>query len=392
MNRSNPLPSGRCVGGIFLVAGTTIGAGMLALPLMAGMIGIGYSIIFLLGMWWLMYQSALVTIELNHFFPEPQSLPVIAKKIWGNIGGIAVSVVFYALFYSLLVAYITGATSIIRSAIPFDHPHLGAICSIIVTVILGGMIVLRIEWLDLANRFFFFIKIIAFGGLIIALAPFLTEVPQFFPDPLPSHWAQVIPIFFTAFGFHGSIPSIIKYVSRNHQRSTFFWGSFIPFIFYGIWIAITLAPFQKKIMDISQSTGGDLGLFIKNLARLIDFPLFETLASVFALMAIFTSFLGVGIALYHLIQEHLPSKSKLNHIGLTFLLPLLFVLINPDSFLAALSYAGLALGLLAIIFPALLNLTMRGQQSIEFLLKRQSVTILLMIGLILIGIELVRVH
>ena len=50
---------------IFLVAGTCIGAGMLALPLALAKIGIIYSIIIIILTWIFTYYCSLIYVELN---------------------------------------------------------------------------------------------------------------------------------------------------------------------------------------------------------------------------------------------------------------------------------------------------------------------------------------
>ena len=52
--------------------------------------------------------------------------------------------------------------------------------------------------------------------------------------------AASLPIIFTSFGFHGSIPSIIQYIGAKPKtlRTIFLVGSALPmlFIFYGYWV------------------------------------------------------------------------------------------------------------------------------------------------------------
>jgi tyrosine-specific transport protein len=52
----------RFVGAAFIVAGTTIGAGMLALPIAGAPLGVLTSLLLLSGMWGVMYYASLVTL------------------------------------------------------------------------------------------------------------------------------------------------------------------------------------------------------------------------------------------------------------------------------------------------------------------------------------------
>ena len=50
----------RTLGSVFIVAGTTIGAGMLAMPLAAAGVGFSVTLILLIGLWALMCYTALL--------------------------------------------------------------------------------------------------------------------------------------------------------------------------------------------------------------------------------------------------------------------------------------------------------------------------------------------
>jgi tyrosine-specific transport protein len=52
----------RTLGSIFIVAGTTIGAGMLAMPLAAAGVGFGVTLVLLGGLWALMCYTALLLL------------------------------------------------------------------------------------------------------------------------------------------------------------------------------------------------------------------------------------------------------------------------------------------------------------------------------------------
>ena len=53
----------RTLGSVFIVAGTTIGAGMLAMPLAAAGVGFGVTVVLLGGLWALMCYTALLLLE-----------------------------------------------------------------------------------------------------------------------------------------------------------------------------------------------------------------------------------------------------------------------------------------------------------------------------------------
>lgn len=69
----------RTLGSVFIVAGTTIGAGMLAMPLAAAGVGFSVTLILLIGLWALMCYTALLLLEVYQHVPAE---PVWAR--WQN--------------------------------------------------------------------------------------------------------------------------------------------------------------------------------------------------------------------------------------------------------------------------------------------------------------------
>ena len=53
----------RTLGSILIVAGTTIGAGMLAMPLASAGVGFGVTVVLLVSLWALMCYTALLLLE-----------------------------------------------------------------------------------------------------------------------------------------------------------------------------------------------------------------------------------------------------------------------------------------------------------------------------------------
>ncbi|MCD3068990.1 DUF2492 family protein [Salmonella enterica subsp. enterica serovar Enteritidis] len=64
----------RTLGSIFIVAGTTIGAGMLAMPLAAAGVGFSVTLGLLIGLWALMCYTALLLLEVYQHVPADTGL------------------------------------------------------------------------------------------------------------------------------------------------------------------------------------------------------------------------------------------------------------------------------------------------------------------------------
>ena len=73
-------------GSLLLIAGTTIGAGMLALPIASAGLGFGTSSAIMLILWALMAYTALLMVEIHQFAPSDASLNHLAQRLLGRKG------------------------------------------------------------------------------------------------------------------------------------------------------------------------------------------------------------------------------------------------------------------------------------------------------------------
>ena len=88
-------------GGVLLIVGTSIGGGMLALPMAAAAGGFYHSIILFLGAWLVTVLAAFYTLEVNLWLPEDTNLISMAKVTLGRPGQL-ITWISYLLLYTLL--------------------------------------------------------------------------------------------------------------------------------------------------------------------------------------------------------------------------------------------------------------------------------------------------
>jgi tyrosine-specific transport protein len=210
-----------------------------------------------------------------------------------------------------------------------------------------------------------------------------------------------VPVFFASFGFHGSLPSLTNYLGANTPalRKALLWGSLIPLGVYIAWQTVTLGvltvPEQALLAPET-----DVAHFIHKLVGSAGGgTLLSTLANVFAFLAIATSFLGVGLALFDYLSESLPTcpvkvPYRLRSALLAFGVPLAFALFYPQGFIRALEFAGVALALLAVVLPSVSAIRMRGRYPAEAYkapVPTWLLGLLSFVGVLVIGIELKKV-
>jgi tyrosine-specific transport protein len=366
-----------------LVAGTSVGAGMIALPMALCKIGILPTIILILGVWFFMYVSGILGIELNLRAGRGLPLGKLACLYSGPIASSIGTISLILLIYALLCAYLYGGASILQS---FFASHLGwslELKSIVLVYafLLGFLLIFPVGSVLQVNRILFTILLVFFSLLVCGLL-YKIELSHL---PLLDHsatnlrsWTEAIPVLFTSYGFQVIFHTLTNFCDKNPVilKRSIFWGSLIPAIVYIIWTVSTLGVLYRYApQEYQQLLAGKLevGQFIQVLAQTASWPLVQILASVISILAIMKSSIGVGLGLFEAWQEQFnirrPDKSILLNIvcvTLTLVPPLIIALFVPQLFLKALSFAGMVLVIIALLLPLWLIHQPKAQQIKTF--------------------------
>ncbi|MER3665183.1 tyrosine transporter TyrP, partial [Klebsiella pneumoniae] len=176
---------------------------------------------------------------------------------------------------------------------------------------------------------------------------------------------SAIPVIFTSFGFHGSVPRIVSYLGGDIRklRRVFIIGSFIPLVAYIFWQLATLGSIDAPAFTALLANNAGLNGLLEAIREVVASPHVELAVHLFADLALATSFLGVSLGLFDYLADMFQRKNsvggRLQSGIITFLPPLAFALFYPRGFVMALGYAGVALAVLALIMPALLVMKSR---------------------------------
>jgi len=345
----------KTLGSTLIIAGTTIGAGMLALPIASSGLGFTTAMIVLIFAWCLMTYTALLTIELHQHAESNATLNTLAKNILGKKGQLIANFSMIFLFYALCAAYIAGGGSQLQSKINqfTDWQAVQQIGVVLFALVFGAIITLGAGAVDKVNRILFVIKILVLTSIFYLLTPYV-QGQNLLHMPLEQGLIiSAIPVIFTSFGFHGSIPSVIKYmgVSVKPMRKVIMIGASLPLVIYLFWQIVS----QGVLSQQSLHNSGSLEGFISSLANVIQSPVIISTVSVFANLALATSFLGVSLGLFDFFSDMLKKTDSMKDRSLTALVtftpPLGFALFYPQGFITALGYAAIALVVLAIFLP-----------------------------------------
>ena len=346
----------KTVGSTLLVAGTMIGAGMLAMPLTSAGIGFGFTLVLLLGLWALLTFSALLFVELYQTAENDAGIGTLAEQYFGKTGRIIATAVLIIFLYALIAAYISGGGSLLKDLLPESFGDKVSI--LLFTVIFGSFIVIGTHSVDKINRVLFFAMLAAFAVVLSLMLPEI-KFDNLMATPIDN--ALIIsasPVFFTAFGFHGSIPSLNKYLGGNVKalRISILAGSAITLCAYILWQMSTHGLLtQNEFLQILKEDATLNGL-VKATLAITGSNVIAGAVKLFSTLALVTSFLGVGLGLLECIEDLLKRSFNISAgripLGLmTFIPPLVFALFYPEGFILALGYAGQMFAFYAVVLP-----------------------------------------
>lgn len=349
----------KTLGSTLIVAGTTIGAGMLAMPISSAGLGFGMTMCLLFVLWALLTFSALLFIEVYQTSDKTDGIATLAEQYFGTLGRMITAAVLIVFMYAILSAYVTGGGSLIGGLIPIgEGTNAAKIGTLIFTFGLGAFVIFGISVVDGVNRLFFLGKMLVFIAVLLMMLP---AVKMDNLMAMPINHAIILtaaPVFFTSFGFHVVIPSIVQYLEGDTKklRIAITVGTAIPLAAYFLWQLATHGTLsQSEFLQILRTDPTLNGLVVATRA-LTGSHLLSELVRVFSGLALITSFFGVSLALFDSLRELLKRRTNLSTnrymLGaLTFLPPLAFALFYPQGFILALGYAGMMFAFYGLVLP-----------------------------------------
>ena len=365
MNKQK-LPS--LLGGSMIIAGTAIGAGMLANPTAMSGIWFTGSVLLFLFIWGITTLSALMLLEANLHFEKGANFDTITTQLlgrgWNIINGISVAFTLYILTY----AYITSGGSITESLFQRFAPHLPinhTFAALLFCLALALFVSISTKAVDRISTILIGGMVIAFflstTGLLTSAKSdiLLNEVAQGNTTYLP-YLLSAIPTCLVSFGYHICVPTLVNYYNKNGKKVMYavLIGSLLSLLIYISWQIAVQGNLPRAEFAPIIAKGGDVATLLAALNRYIPTQSISIVLDFFAYMAIASSFLGVTLGLFDYIADLFKLGNdlwgRIKTALVTFLPPLLMSLLYPYGFVTAIGYAGLAVSIWMIIIPALL--------------------------------------
>ncbi|MEH1839880.1 MAG: aromatic amino acid transport family protein [Nostoc sp.] len=404
---------GSILGSTALIAGTTVGAGILALPAVTLPSGIVPSTSGLIAVWLYALVSGLLVAEVTLNTMRTEGHPSIGflgvvEKILGKLGARIAGGAYLFMHYALLVAYITQGGEILGAAaakvwgMQILPTWVGTMAF---TLLFGGIMYLgREKFIEKLNNAFVGIVIVSFLGLLFLGGRHIQSTQLLFQNW--SALGSAISVMSVALFFQNVVPLIVKQLEGDARkiRQSIFIGSVIPLIMFLAWNAVILGSVSPDMLhNTSDGTsvfdplqilrGGSAGQWL------------GVLVSIFSEFAIVTSFIGFVYGLLDLLKDiffNAQSKlsSRLPLYSLVLLPPMTLGTLNPSIFFTALDYTGtFSISVLGGIIPALMSWKQRQEQensnSInQPLVPGGKVTLIVMVGvaLAMIGRQVLSIY
>ena len=359
-------------GGAMIIAGTIVGAGMLANPTATSGIWFIGSLLVLVYTWICMLASGLMILEVNTHYPSGASFDTLVRDLlgkgWNIVNGVSVAFVLYLLTY----AYIFVGGNLTAQALGNQALWVG---QLIFFVIFAGCVWWSARVVDRFSSILIGGMILTFiwatGGLLSTV-----KLPILLDQVAPSdarYWIYVgtaLPVCLASFGFHGNVSSLFKYFHGDAPKvaRALCIGTSIALVIYVLWQTAIHGNLLRESFAPVIAAGGDVGVLIEELSKFVEIGKMAQILSFFSYMAIASSFLGVTLGLFDYLSDLFGfDDSRIGRsktAAITFLPPLIACLLFPTGFVKVIGYVGLAAAIWTAIVPAFLLYASRKKYGI----------------------------
>ncbi len=319
---------------VFMITGMTIGAGVLGIPYVIAQVGIWIGLVYILFLGIVMLFLNLMIGEIAVRTKESFQLPGLVGKYLGEPAKILMSVIVLFSGLGTLLAYLVGEGESLSGILGGDPAWWT-----VVFWTFGSVLVWRgLQTVKVVEKVLSILVIGIIFGLSLAFLPHVQVVNFAYSD-----WTKIfLPYGVILFALHAS-PSIAEAHallpnSQRHFRKALVFGTLIPVLVYVIFALAVVGVMGKETTEIATlGLGIRFGSWVK------------VLANVFAIFAMGTGFMGLGIAL----KQSLVWDWKISSFLATFLVilaPLTLFMAGWRDFVSILGVVGgLFLGIEAIL-------------------------------------------
>ncbi len=368
--------------GVVLVAGGAVGAGMFALPMVSAGAWSAWALMGLVCVWWVTYLAAKLLLDSNiavlgdgsshnrSIHAPPLSFGTLVKSVLGVRWALLNNISLVFIMMILMYAYISAGASIVSlsldqfglSELDLNRSLLSVLFSVVVALIvwLGTSAVAKLSVVLMAMMALSFL--IAVIGLFPQVDVTLLMQNRF---SYYTFLLAAIPVYVTAFACAGLVPTLVNHYrsDRGKVERCLFWGTLLALGIYIVWLAATFGTIGRDgfapILEGGANTSDLMQALSVADAKASTASLSQKLMW-FSHCAIITSFLSIGLGLFHFIQDKLGLGARLvprsKAVLICFLPPTIASFFYPKGFLVAIGYAGLFVAFSFFVVPAVMSM------------------------------------
>jgi len=360
--------------------GTIIGAGILGIPYVIAKAGFLYGLLLVIFMGIAFIFLNLFTGEIVLRTHEQHQLPGYAERYLGKWGKRLMTISMFIAIYGALTAYLIGEGATLYSIFNWGSPLLYSLIFFVITflIIYKGVKATGKTELILISLLVLIVAIIGvFSFDKVSLSNFSTV-----------NWAYFfIPYGVILFAFMGSpaIPEVQEVLGKekHKMKKAIIIGSISPIFIYLFFSVVIVGMVGLENFEVLQPNERIATVALS----IYSHPTLGLLANILAVLAMFTSFLTLGIALIE--SYHYDYKfSRFTSFLLVFSVPLIITLFDLTTFITVLGITGAFAGGLEGILVTLMYWKSKklGKRKPEFSLKYHRFIGILLILMFSLGI------
>jgi len=299
-----------------LIAGTTVGAGVLALPAVTLPAGVVPSTLVLALVWLYMLVSGLLIAEANLQVMAATGRADVGllgtiQALLGKGGVVIAGVLYMFIHYALLVAYIARGGDLLTGGLVNLEKLVGLSVQIPLwwghiafAVLFGSLLYWGSErFVGWINAVLLAVVIVAFAALLVLCAGNLA----------PERWlhrswgaaSSTVPVIVVAFVYHNVVPIVTTRLAGDVRkvRSAIVLGALVPLVMFVVWNAVILG----SVDAVGGNAAIDLEVAvidpIERLRLVRSQPALGQVISIFSEFAIATSFIGFVYGLLNVFRD-----------------------------------------------------------------------------------------
>ncbi|MDR1208663.1 MAG: hypothetical protein LBJ89_04920 [Holosporales bacterium] len=334
---------------VFLISGTAIGAGVIALPLAAANLNFIQVAVFIVIGFFVAYYSSCMAVRLSQHVGKGTGIAELSKQLGGKFTFTLSIVTFYILSLALLSAYFAGLTDTLGSFFNIPSTYVTLLCGVGLML----MLLLNVRLFDRLNAILFLILIASLVFITFSVSKFNAN---YFDMSLKNRGlACFLPIVFTSFGVQNVCAHVCNYLELDIKKiqSAFKIGIIIPALIYFAWIVTVIVSIQSSDVEFfermkNQQVG--VGELVSFLCGNTTYPITGTIFKLLTFSAMATSAIGIGIGLLDSIREtYIPEKRLA--LSLVVLIPVIVAIFYPSTFVQILSFGAMIATFWVIFIP-----------------------------------------